>query len=147
MIKYPEGLLVDIAMNDASLGYKPFSDDDLMKLYNLTYDEFRAINQDPDFRREVRTTAQSIRNSGDTIKLKMKQQLELYIDQTIPTLMGDPEVSAKDKIGLLQFLGKGSGMIDDKPKDSIPMQQLPVFSLIMKQDYKEINGVTIDQIN
>lgn len=152
--KFPPGLAYDVAMNATSVtGTALFDDEDLSALYGYTQEELDKIKIDPEFRIAVRAAMHELKESGDTVRIKMRQQFEAYLDTTVPQMMSDVDVSPKDKVAILLMLGKGGLVLDDskgkqetQQPGNTPTNQ-PSFTLILQTapEKSEPKVITIEQ--
>jgi len=155
-LKFAPTLAFDEAMTIINrLSGKPdaWTDEDLFAIYGYTSEQLEQFRNDTEFTKAVHAAIQELKETGGSLKQKSRMQLDYYIDSVVPEMMSQPNelVPAKDKIALLQFLSKLSGMdTDAKSKEAqatSTQSNAPVFNLILTQAPEQQPKLIIDQEN
>jgi hypothetical protein len=151
-LKFAPTLAFDEAMTIINrLSGKPdaWTDEDLFAIYGYTPEQLEQFRTDTEFTKAVHAAIQELKETGGSLKQKSRMQLDYYIDSVVPQMMSEPNelVPAKDKIALLQFLSKLSGMDTEKPKEGQGGSQTnsPVFNLILTQAPEQQPKLIVDQ--
>lgn len=135
-------LVVDIAINEASSGAPLYTNEDLCEMYNLSIEEFEELRTLSAFKKDVRDALIEVRANGLTPKKKMAILYEYILDNQIPQWLADDEFPATEKVKIFVHLGKGSGLVVDKPEEKSTASQVPTLNIILTQE-APANTVTI----
>lgn len=130
-------LVIDIAINETSLNGPLMSTEDLCERYGLSEDEFAELKQLSAFKKDVREAIVEVKQNGLTPKKKMAIMYEYVMDTLMPEWLTNPDFPATEKVKIFVHLGKGSGLVVDKPvedkKDQVNLQ-MPTLNIILTQE-------------
>ena len=134
--QWSPALVVDIAINETSLTGPVYSIEDLCSLYHLTEEEFLQLKNIPAFKKEVRDAIIEVKQNGLTPKKKMAIMYEYILSQQVPIWLTDADFPATGKVKLFVHLGKGSGLVVDKPPELNNTINLgmPTLNIILTQE-------------
>lgn len=110
-------LVVDIALNETSLNGAIYDTEELCSIYGLTLEEFQELRGIEAFKRDVRDAIIEVKQNGLTPKKKMALMYEYIMDTKIPQWLDDADFPPTEKVKIWAHLGKGSGLLVDKPAE------------------------------
>lgn len=114
--KIPEGLAYHLALNRASVGMKLFEDEEIAADYDLSVAELHELMLCEELKQQVLICLRDIKENGDSVRLKARVQFEHYLDTYPIKLFNDSEASHAEKVKLLAFLAKVSGIDEGTSK-------------------------------
>lgn len=126
------------AFYGSDVGELLFNDEELCSQWGLTQKELDEIRMDPEFRVAVGAQIYNLKQTGDTIRFKIREQFNYYLDNVVPEIMTSNFTPAAEKIKLIAILGEGAGILKDKSiKAPLPdvnnqsQQSQPVLNIIL----------------
>lgn len=154
MDSWPALLPLYVGECEASVGSPLYTTEEICDHFGITPEHLERYKEQPKFRAEVRAAIQELKDSSSVLRKKAKAQLELYVDKTIPSLMGDSDQPMAEKVKLMRFLAEVSRVLND-PADkaraeaeaakALPQQVQPVLNLILTAAPGTTVGAVIPQ--
>ena len=139
--EWPEGLVVDYAMTKMATitGHAPLYDlEQIAANYNVSVEFLKAIENDPEFVRQVRSEMLVLRKESPHLQKKATMLLEAWLDNQAAVWLGDfSDGSLADKLKVVEQITKISGLLEKNkavnglPQEGVSGPAVPTLNIVL----------------